>query len=486
MPVSHVIAALLPILLPALGGILILLLVAMGRDRGLGLEATATLSILALSAVSALFLMAQGVREDLLDGALRVDVRALAFHLIFVTAAALAVLTSVQALRDATAAHGEFYALLLFAVSGMTMMASTESLLTLFLGLEILSISLYVLAGFSRDQNFAIEGAVKYFLLGAFSTGFVLYGIALFYGSTGRIDLRGIAAYLQVGRGGPADPLVMVAAALLLIGLAFKVAAVPFHFWAPDVYQGALAPVAGFMATGTKAAAFAALLRVVTVGLQETAVKEHWMAVISILSLLTMVLGNVAALAQQNIKRMLAYSSIANAGYLLLAVAAGGRTGSGTATVFFYLAAYVLMTSGAFAVATLVGRSGEGDQGYAIASYAGLGRRRPGLAAAMTVFMLSLTGIPPTAGFMGKLYIFQDAVHAGMYGPAAVGLLASVIGAFVYLRVVVQVYLRDSGPSVAAVPASAAERAALIAAALGTVGLGLFPNGLFELARRLL
>lgn len=486
MPVSHEIAALLPILLPALGGILILLLVGMGRDRGLGLEAAGTLAVLALSAIAALFLMARGVREDLLDGALRVDLRALAFHLVFVTAATLAVLTSVRALRDAIAAHGEFYALLLFAVSGMTMMASTESLLTLFLGLEILSISLYVLAGFAREQSFAIEGAVKYFLLGAFSTGFVLYGIALFYGSTGRIDLQGIAAHLQAGRGGPADPLVMAAAALLLIGLAFKVAAVPFHFWAPDVYQGALAPVAGFMATGTKAAAFAALLRVVTVALQETPLKEHWMAVVSILALLTMVLGNVAALAQQNIKRMLAYSSIANAGYLLLAVAAGGRTGKGVATVFFYLAAYVLMTSGAFAVATLVGRAGEGDQGYAIASYAGLGRRRPGLAAAMTVFMLSLTGIPPTAGFMGKLYIFQDAVQAGMYYPAAIGLLASVIGAFVYLRVVVQVYLRDGGPAVAAEPASAAERVALIAAAAGTVGLGLFPNGLFELARRLL
>jgi len=483
---SHEIAALLPLLLPALGGILILLLVAAERDRGLGLEATGTLAILALSAASALALIAQGVREDLFDGSVRVDVRGLAFHLIFVTAAALAVLTSMRALRDAAAGHGEFYALLLFAVTGMTLMASTESLLTLFLGLEILSISLYVLAGFTRDQTFAIEGALKYFLLGAFSTGFVLYGIALFYGGTGRIDLRGIAAQFQAARGGPVDPLLLAAAALLLIGLAFKVAAVPFHFWAPDVYQGALAPVAGFMATGTKAAAFAALLRVVTVALQETPVKERWMAMATILALLTMVVGNVVALAQQNIKRMLAYSSIANAGYLLLAVAAGGATGNGAATVFFYLAAYVLMTSGAFAVALLVGRSGEGDQGYAIASYGGLGRRRPALAAAMTLFMLSLTGIPPTGGFMGKLYIFQDAVRAGLYGPAAVGLLASVVGAFVYLRVVVQIYFREAALTAPDTPASAPETASLAAAALGTIGLGLFPNGLFELARRLL
>src|SRR5260221_266175 len=270
---SHEIAALLPLLLPALGGILILLLVAAERDRGLGLEATGTLAILALSAASALAQITQGVREELFDGSVRVTVPGLAFHLIF-----------------------------------------------------------------------------------------------------------------------------------------FKVAAVPFHFWAPDVYLGALAPVAGFMATGTKAAAFAALLRVVTVALQEAPVKERWMAIATILALLTMVVGNVAALAQQNIKRMLAYSSIANAGYLLLAVAAGGATGNGAATAFFYLAAYVLMTSGAFAVALLVGRSGEGDQGYAIASYGGLGRGRPALAPAGALLLRSLTRLPPTRGFLGKLYIFQAAV----------------------------------------------------------------------------
>src|SRR5439155_500744 len=216
-------------------------------------------------------------------------------------------------------------------------------------GLEILSISLYVLAGFTRDQVNAIEGALKYFLLGAFSTGFLLYGIALFYGASGRIDLPGLASLIAAERGGPVDPMVLAATALVLIGLAFKIAAVPFHFWAPDVYQGAMAPVAGFMATGTKAAAFAALLRVLSVALG--------------------------------------------------AVVSAGAGGPGRSVVLFYLGVYAFMTIGAFSVAAIIGRSGEGDQGYAITAYAGLSRRRPFLAAAMAIFMLSLTGIPPTGGF---------------------------------------------------------------------------------------
>ncbi|HEU4402884.1 MAG TPA: NADH-quinone oxidoreductase subunit N, partial [Candidatus Polarisedimenticolia bacterium] len=348
-----------------------------------------------------------------------------------------------------------------------------------------LSISLYVLAGFTRERVYAIEGALKYFLLGAFSTGFLLYGIALFYGVTGRIDLQGIAARLASARDVPLDPLVLAGAALLLIGLGFKIAAVPFHFWAPDVYQGAMAPVAGFMATGTKAAAFAALLRVLSVGLHEAQIREQWIVIVSFLAVLTMLLGNIVALAQQNIKRMLAYSSIANAGYLLVAVAAGGRNGRGPSTVLFYLAAYAFMTIGAFAVAALLGRAGEGDQGYGIAAYAGLGKRRPGLAAAMAVFMLSLTGIPPTGGFVGKFYVFKSAVDAGMYGLAAVGLLASVVGAFFYLRIVVQMYMRDPGPEPAPTRLAPPEAMAIAIAAAATLLIGLFPAGLLALAQRL-
>ena len=481
---AQAIATLLPILIPALGGVWILVVVSVLGDRDVAWPAAHTMALLGLSAAAAVMLLSAGVRLELLGGALLVDRQALAFHLIFVTVAALTLLASVRHLQAARAAHGEFYALILFAVAGMTMMAATDNLLTIFLGLEVLSISLYVLAGFTRDELFSIEGALKYFLLGAFSTGFVLYGIALLYGVTGRIDLGGIASHLAAAHGEPVDPLILAGAALLLVGLAFKVAAVPFHYWAPDVYQGSLTPVSGFMAAGTKAAAFAALLRVVELGLSDPPVRAKWMAVLSGLSVLSMVVANLVALAQQNIKRMLAYSSIANAGYLLLAVAAGARTGREASVVLFYLTAYALMTVGAFSVAALVGRAGEEEQGYSIVSYAGLGRRRPWLAAAMAIFMLSLTGIPPTAGFMGKFYIFKSAVDAGLYGLAGIGLVVSVVAAVYYLRVVVQMYLRDPGASPPPGPLTAAESLGILAAAGGTIWIGLFPAALFDFVQR--
>jgi NADH-quinone oxidoreductase subunit N len=246
-----------------------------------------------------------------------------------------------------------------------------------------------------------------------------------------------------------------------------------------------MAPVAGFMAAGTKAAGFAMLLRVLNVGLSEPPIRERWIAVLGAMALLTMIVGNVVALAQKDIRRMLAYSSIANAGYLLVAVVAGGRNGRMAPVVLFYLAAYAFMTVGAFSVAALLGRAGEADQGYALSAYAGLARRRPTLAAAMAIFMLSLTGIPPTAGFMGKFYVFKSAVDAGMYGLAVTGVLASVVGACFYLRVVVQMYLRDPDPEPAPVSLSPPERLAIFAAAAATMVIGLFPAGLLDIALRL-
>jgi NADH-quinone oxidoreductase subunit N len=478
-------AALLPFLVPAAGGLFLLLMVAALRDRDLRWPAAQSVILLGLSAAAALVLLAQDARVELFQGALLVDRQTLLFHLLFLGIAAFTILTSVHHLEGEGAAHGEFFALILFAVSGMTMMAGSENLLTLFLGLEILSISLYVLAGFTRERVYAVEGALKYFLLGAFSTGFILYGIALFYGVTGRIDLRGIAGGLAAG-GGRVEPLFLAAAALTLIGLAFKAAVVPFHFWAPDVYQGSMAPVSGFMAAGTKAAAFAMLLRVLTAGLSDAAITDRWVALLGVLAVLTMILGNLVALAQQNVKRMLAYSSIANAGYLLVAVVAGGRHGRIAPVLFFYLVAYALMTLGAFAAAALLGRAGEDDQGYALSAYAGLGKRRPFLAAAMAVFMLSLTGIPPTAGFMGKFYVFKSAVDAGLYGLAVIGVLASVMGAYVYLRLIVQMYLREPAPGAPAVAPYPPDRLALLAAVAGTLWLGLFPSALIEVVQRLI
>jgi len=479
-------AALLPILLPAIGGLGVLVVVAIERGRAVRLSAGLALVMLAFSAVVTWVPLSRGDSRALFDGALLIDTQALAFQMVFLLVAALTVLMSARHLEAVGAPRGEYFALILFAVTGMTMMAGSENFLTIFLGLEILSVCLYALAGFDRDREMAVEGALKYFLLGAFATGFVLYGIALLYGVTGRIDLRGLASHLQASAGGRPDPLIVVGAALLLIGLAFKIAAVPFHFWAPDVYQGSMAPVAGFMAAGTKAAAFAALLRILHVGLNGPAVKAEWSSVLEVLAILTMILGNLLALAQQNIKRMLAYSSIANAGYLLVAVVAGARTGQAASIVLFYLGAYALMTIGAFSVAALVGRAGEDGEGYELAAFAGLAKRRPALAAAMAVFMLSLTGIPPTAGFMGKFYIFKGAVDADLYGLAATGLLASVIGAFYYLRIIVQMYLREPGGNAPPAPLSAPEWVAIAGAVAGTLWIGLFPAQLLSLAQRLL
>jgi len=481
---AETLMGLLPVLVPAVGGLWILVQVAILKQRTLRWCAGQTLLVLGFAAASDVLLWRSGAEGTMLDGALLLDPQLLAFHVLFVVVAALTVLVSMAHLEALEWPHGEFYALLLFAVSGMTIMAGTENLLSLFIGLEVLSIPLYILAGFTRDRVYAIEAALKYFLLGAFSTGIFLYGIALLYGASGSVTLRGVADALQASRGGPIDPILLAGGALLLIGLAFKVAAVPFHFWAPDVYQGALAPVAGFMAAGTKAAAFAAFVRVVSVALNGPPAKEQWIAVTSVVAVLTMILGNLVALAQQNIKRMLAYSSIANAGYLLVALAAVGKMNAEASSIIFYLFVYAFMTIGAFAVAAILGRDGEADHAYSLTAYAGLAKRRPMLAAAMTVFMLSLTGIPPAAGFMAKFYIFRDAVRADLVGLAAVGLLTSVIGAFYYLRVVVQMYFRDPAPEPAGGPGlriAATDALAIGAAAIAVLAIGLFPTALLDL-----
>jgi len=482
---AQTLMGLLPVLVPAAGGLWVLVQVAILQKRTLRWCAGQAFLVLAFAAAADVLLWRSGAEMTLLDGALVLDQQLLAFSFLFLIVAGLTVLISLTHLESLEWPHGEFYALILFAVCGMTIMAGTENLLSLFVGLEVLSIPLYVLAGFTRDRVYAIEAALKYFVLGAFSTGFILYGIALLYGASGSITLHGVAEALAGSRGGPIDPILLAGGALLLIGLAFKVAAVPFHFWAPDVYQGSLAPVAGFMATGTKAAAFAAFVRVVSVALNGPPAKEQWIAVTSVVAILTMIVGNLVALAQQNIKRMLAYSSIANAGYLLVALAAVGKLDAEASSILFYLFVYGFMTVGAFAVAAILGRDGEADHAYALTAYAGLGKRRPLLAAAMAIFMLSLTGIPPAAGFMAKFYIFRDAVRADLVGLAVVGMLASVVGAFYYLRVIVQMYFRDPAPEPVGggLRVSATDALAIGAAAIAVLAIGLFPSALLNLVR---
>ncbi|HZW03194.1 MAG TPA: NADH-quinone oxidoreductase subunit N [Anaerolineaceae bacterium] len=343
-------------------------------------------------------------------------------------------------LKRMNAQRGEYYTLLLFSIGGMMLMAHAHDLLLFFLALELLSIPLYILSGFLRPRLQSEEAALKYFLLGAFSSGFLLYGIALTFGATATTSLPGVVEVVRSGAGNM--PLLLAGIALLVVGFGFKVAAVPFHMWTPDVYQGAPTPIVGFMSTATKAAGFAALLRLAMVLFP--AVAADLTPVLWGLAAVTMLVGNLVALAQTNIKRMLAYSSIAHAGYLLLgltAAQAADVAGQAVAAMLFYLAAYGITNIGAWAVVTAAEQA-EG-RGLELEDYAGLGRKYPWLGLSMLVFMLSFTGIPLTLGFWGKYYLFFVAVEGGFYALAIVALVASLISAYYYLRVVVYMFFRE-------------------------------------------
>ncbi len=396
------------------------------------------------------------------------------FNLIFLTTAALSILISIKYVADEGLACGEYYALLLLATAGMMLMGAATDLLIIFLGLEILSIPLYVLTGLNRARQESGEAALKYFLLGAFASAFFLYGIALTYGATGTTNLAGIVSFLGSASAGS---YLYIGLGLLLIGFAFKVALVPFHMWVPDVYQGAPTSVTAFMSVGAKAAGFAALARVLLYAFPTLA--SSWTVPLAALAVLTMTLGNLSAIAQTDIKRMLAYSSIAHAGYILVGVVAANEAGA-TGTLF-YLLAYALMNVGAFATAIVVGKRGE--PGVEIADYAGLASRHPFLAAAMAIFMLSLAGVPPLAGFMGKFYLFSAAVQADLTWLVIIGVLNSVLSAFFYLRVIVVMYMKDAEepkPLSLSWPLGVA----VALAALGTVALGLWPSPLLDMAQQ--
>jgi NADH-quinone oxidoreductase subunit N len=358
----------------------------------------------------------------------------------------------------------------------MMIMAGSLDLITIFLGLETLSIPLYILAGFQRTADKSNESAIKYLLLGAFATGFFLYGVALVYGATGATRLAGVARALAGGGGGI---MLSLGVGLLMVGLGFKVAAVPFHMWTPDVYEGAPTSVTAFMIAGTKAAAFAALLRIFFYALPSH--QADWVPILSVLAALTMIVGNVAAIAQQNIKRMLAYSSIAHAGYVLVALASG-RDALAASSALFYLVVYALMNLGAFAV--IIALTERGETGLGIADFAGLGARHPFLGLAMAIFMLSLAGFPPTGGFMGKFYIFSAAVQGHQVGLAVVGVLTSVISVYYYLRVTVVMYMREPATAPGRGTVTPGLVLAAAVAAAGTLYLGLFPARWWELAQQ--
>ena len=407
-----------------------------------------------------------------------VDGFATFFRVLVLVVALLTVLISFQYLAREHANAGEYFALILFSVTGQCIMAAANELIMIFIGLEISSIATYVLAGFLRDDKRNNEAAIKYFLLGSFATAFLLYGIAWIYGVTGTTNLSQIRYALLNQDISSNYVLVGVAAALMMVGFAFKVSAAPFQIWAPDVYQGAPAPVSAFMSAGPKAAAFAIFVRVYMTAFQP--LSARWEPFVWVSALLTMVVGNFAALTQTNIKRMLAYSSIANAGYVMVAIATHSEIG--TAAVMFYLAAYAFMNVGAFAVVTHFSRQGE--RYVEIDDLAGLAWKQPVTAGLFTIFLLSFIGVPLTAGFFGKFYIFKAALDGGFTWLAILGLLNSAVAAFYYLRILVVMYMREPGEAAADLqPLAPGVGVALWGSAIGTLVLGIFPSLILNYAR---
>jgi NADH-quinone oxidoreductase subunit N len=407
-------------------------------------------------------------------GTVAADEFAIYFIYLFLLVAAIVILGSMDYLAREKSQHGEFYALLLMGTVGMCFMAASTDLLMIFLGLEISSISTYILAGYRRSDNLSNESSLKYFMLGSFATAFFLYGIAFVYGMTGTTNLLGASTRLA---GMPQwTEFAQAALILMFVGLAFKLSTVPFQIWAPDVYQGAPAPVTAFMSVGPKAAAFAILLRVFLGSFSGLGSFTFW--VIWVTAALTMSVGNLAALRQTNVKRMLAYSSIAHAGYVLVGVAAGGSMG--VSAVLYYLVAYALMNAGAFILIAYL--AGAGDKLVQIEDYRGLAAERPLVAACFTVFFLSLAGFPTTAGFLGKFYIFRASMHSHLTGLTIIALLNSVVSVYYYFKMIVAMYIHDGKTATSEVTLPWPVRAAVTISILGIFYLGLAPNRLIGLS----
>jgi NADH-quinone oxidoreductase subunit N len=462
------------IILTLVGTLIMLLEAVMKGDR------KPILGVLAgLGLIGGIFTALQAEPGPAFQDMLLVNNFAIFFRVLVMVAGLLVLFGSSDYLKREGHETGEYYALVLFSIVGQCIMVSANELIMIFIGLEISSIASYILAGYLRDDPRNNESALKYFLLGSFATAFLLYGVAWIYGATGSTNLSAIA--LSVSGASPAVSLSLIgfAAALMFVGLAFKISAAPFQGWAPDVYQGAPAPVSAFLTVGPKAAAFAVLIRIFVDSLG--AIAENWLPVFWACALATMFVGNLAALLQSNIKRMLAYSSIAHAGYVLVAVTA--NSGDGSAAAMFYLAAYAFTNIGAFTVVTHFARKGE--KYVAIEDFAGLSQRQPITAAVMTIFLLSLIGVPLTGGFFGKFYIFKSALDSGLVWLTVLGLLNSAIAAYYYLRILVVMYMKEPGESTESLPsASPLLQVALIGSAVMTLVLGILPGWVLDFANK--
>ena len=500
---------LMPELILSITGVVVMLFDAFTRKRGQRWT-TASISLAGLAATGAatfwLWRDLQGAGEHAFRDMIVLDSFRLSFTLVFLLVAALTILVSAIWVEWEGLPAGEFHTLLLFATVGMMLMASGNDLVMIFLGLEILSIATYVMAGFRKNDVRSNESSLKYFILGSFSSAFLLYGIALVYGATAHDTGTGVAAgttnitaISERINDGLYPPLLFAGAAMLIIGFGFKIASAPFHVWTPDVYEGAPTPVTAFMAAGPKAAGFAAFMRVflfafpfaaAATGDQNNGAQLHdaWLNALWLLAVLTMTVGNVVALVQTNVKRMLAYSSIAHAGYALVGfVAAGGAVAdsqqqhNAVAAVVFYLLAYAVMNLGAFAVVTLIARSG--DRRTDVEDYRGIGFQSPALSLTLSLFLLSLLGVPLTAGFMGKVVVFSEALNQGRTWLVIIGVLNTAVSVYYYLRLIVVMFFRERTTDWRAprIPASVA--LVLILTVFGVLFLGLFPGRVIDAFR---
>jgi len=464
----------LPVLIVVIWAVLLLLLdlwIPKGR-KGI----TAVLAVLGLAAALGVDLATQGQTSFAFNKMVVLDGFSSFLQVVILASGITAIALAYDYLKRMDIEHGEYYVLLMFSIAGMMLMTQAYNLLMVFLSLELLSIPLYVLAGFARSRSESEEAALKYFMLGAFASGFVLYGSAMIFGSTGAIDFPGIVAALNNGTANLI--LFVIGAALLLVGFGFKVAAVPFQMWTPDVYQGAPSSITAFMSVAVKAAGFAVLLRVFLVLFPSLA--DKLTPVLWVIAVLTMLVGNVVALAQNNIKRLLAYSSIAHAGYILMAFVGYGNGEVATNSIssaLFYLVAYGLTSFGAWALVIAIEK--EYGQGLMLEDLSGLGKRYPWLGAAMLVFMLSFAGVPLTMGFWGKFYLFRTAVQAGNVSLALIGLLTSLVSAYYYLRIIVYMFMK---PGEGELHMDKWVSLVLVVTALAVVILAIFPGIVFEWA----
>jgi len=461
----------LPAIVVSIAGVIIMLVGLFVRRSSVGVAAVISLAgvLLAIAANSPLRFMS----VPAFSGLVALDAFSWYTNLLVLIAAGVTVLTSVRYLTDEGLDVYEYFALLMFATAGMMFMVAGNHLLTIFIGLETLSISIYIMAGILPGNFKSGEAALKYLLLGAFSSGIFLYGAALMYGAAGSVSLPVLTKYYSSGSVGLMG---MAGMGLLLVGFSFKVAAVPFHMWTPDVYEGAPTPLTGFMSVGVKAAAFAAFLRVFFESL--SAIQINWTEILWVLAVLTMILGNLAALVQDNIKRMLAYSSIAHAGYILVGMIAGKEAGA--AGILYYLLAYTFTNLGAFGVVALVGQKGEAN--VKLDDYRGLAKAHPMVALVMSIFLFSLAGIPPTAGFMGKFLIFGAAINSGYVWLVIIGVLTSAASVFYYFRVIMKMYMEAPEAGPVRVQFSAGMALALFIAAVGVLYIGIFPTTYLGLA----